>query len=73
MGLKGQQFSTAASIFYVGYLVAQAPWAYLIGRYPAGKVLGVSTVIWGVVSSSSGCSASIIEADTVLYSVLSPW
>jgi hypothetical protein len=23
MGLKGQQFSTAASIFYVGYLVAQ--------------------------------------------------
>jgi hypothetical protein len=37
MGLHGQQFSTAASIFYVGYLVAQAPWAYLIGRFPAGR------------------------------------
>jgi hypothetical protein len=24
MGLHGQQFATAASIFYVGYLVAQA-------------------------------------------------
>ncbi|GHJ84788.1 hypothetical protein NliqN6_1190 [Naganishia liquefaciens] len=48
MGLKGNQFSVAASIFYVGYLVAQAPWAYLIGRYPAGRVLGVSTFIWGL-------------------------
>jgi hypothetical protein len=68
MGLKGNQFSVAASIFYVGYLCgeywhmsllslrllifsapmkAQAPWAYLIGRYPAGRVLGVSTLIWG--------------------------
>lgn len=37
-----------ASIFYVGYLVAQAPWAYLIGRYPAGRVLGVSTFVWGL-------------------------
>ena len=25
-----------------------APWAYLIGRFPAGRVLGVSTIIWGV-------------------------
>ncbi|KAJ9124852.1 hypothetical protein QFC24_002781 [Naganishia onofrii] len=48
MGLKGNQFSVAASIFYVGYLCAQAPWAYMIGRFPAGRVLGVSTLIWGV-------------------------
>ncbi|KAJ9103387.1 hypothetical protein QFC19_004486 [Naganishia cerealis] len=48
MGLKGNQFSVAASIFYVGYLCAQAPWAYLIGRFPAGRVLGVSTFIWGI-------------------------
>ncbi|KAJ9114603.1 hypothetical protein QFC22_005476 [Naganishia vaughanmartiniae] len=48
MGLKGNQFSVAASIFYVGYLCAQAPWAYMIGRFPAGRVLGISTLIWGV-------------------------
>jgi hypothetical protein len=35
-------------MFYVGYLVAQAPMAYLIGRFPAGKVLGTTCVIWGV-------------------------
>ena len=48
MHLKGQEFSLAASIFYIGYMCAQMPSAYLIGRYPAGKVLGVFTVIWGV-------------------------
>lgn len=48
MGLKGNEFNVAASIFYVGYLCAQAPWAYLIGRFKAGHVLGVSTIIWGV-------------------------
>jgi hypothetical protein len=34
-------------MFYIGYMAAQAPWAYLIGRFPAGRVLGVSTLIWG--------------------------
>jgi MFS family permease len=65
MGLKGNQFSVAASISLVsmtskiperirkpnhtnGLQPAQAPWAYLIGRYPAGRVLGVSTLIWGL-------------------------
>lgn len=28
-------------------MVAQAPFAYLIGRFPAGKVLGISCVFWG--------------------------
>ena len=48
MHLKGQQFSMAASMFYIGYMVAQAPFAYLIGRFPAGKVLGISCVFWGM-------------------------
>lgn len=48
MHLKGQQFNMAASMFYIGYLVATPAFSYLIGRFPAGKVLGISTVIWGV-------------------------
>lgn len=31
--------------------IAQAPWAYMIGRFPAGRVLGVSTLIWGYVAT----------------------
>ncbi|KAI9631776.1 MFS general substrate transporter [Dioszegia hungarica] len=47
-GLVGDQFSLTASMFYIGYLVAQPIFSTLIGRYPAGKVLGCCTVLWGV-------------------------
>ncbi|GAA5835786.1 hypothetical protein JCM9279_004646 [Rhodotorula babjevae] len=57
MKLTGNQFSWAASIFYVGYLVAQEPAAYLIGRYKANHVLGITCVLWGVcVISMIGCT-----------------
>ncbi|GAA5978939.1 hypothetical protein JCM10908_002743 [Rhodotorula pacifica] len=56
MKLTGNQFSWAASIFYVGYLVAQEPAAFLIGRYKANHVLGITCVLWGVcVISMIGC------------------
>ncbi|ORY91573.1 major facilitator superfamily domain-containing protein [Leucosporidium creatinivorum] len=48
MGLSGQQFSWVASTFYFGYLVAQMPVSYLIGRFPAGKVMGITCILWGV-------------------------
>ncbi|CDZ97793.1 Permease of the major facilitator superfamily [Phaffia rhodozyma] len=47
MGLTGNQYSIAASIFYIGYMCAQAPFTYFIGRFPAGRVLGISCVLWG--------------------------
>ncbi|GAA5860353.1 hypothetical protein JCM3774_000389 [Rhodotorula dairenensis] len=54
--LTGNQFSWAASIFYVGYLIAQEPAAYLIGRFKANHVLGLTCVLWGVcVISMIGC------------------
>ncbi|GAA5952937.1 hypothetical protein JCM8115_002388 [Rhodotorula mucilaginosa] len=54
--LTGSQFSWAASIFYVGYLVAQEPAAYAIGRWKANHVLGITCVLWGVcVISMIGC------------------
>lgn len=56
MGLSGSQYSWTASIFYIGYLVAQVPANWLLGRYKAGKVLGISCVIWGgFVLAMLGC------------------
>lgn len=79
--LTGNQYSLAASMFYVGasfpaafpprlqraphgrpqycwtdtplpgdagYLVAQPFFSYMMGRWPAGRVLGISCVLWGV-------------------------
>ncbi|GAA5911062.1 uncharacterized protein JCM6883_004258 [Sporobolomyces salmoneus] len=56
MNLTGSQFSWAASIFYIGYLVAQQPSSYLLGRYKANQVLGGTCILWGVcVISMIGC------------------
>jgi len=48
MGMSGNQFSLGAAIFYIGYMVSQPGWSYLLGRWHAGRVLGGSAFIWGV-------------------------
>lgn len=56
MGLTSSQYSWTASIFYLGYLVAQEPAAYLIGRFKSNRVLGGTCVIWGgMVLAMLGC------------------
>ncbi|KAB5542548.1 MFS allantoate transporter-like protein [Coniochaeta sp. 2T2.1] len=46
--LHGQQYAWLSSIFYFGYLFAQYPAGYLMQRLPVAKVIGVSTLAWGV-------------------------
>lgn len=31
-----------------GYMVSQPAWSYLLGRFHAGRILGISAFIWGV-------------------------
>ncbi|KAL1981720.1 hypothetical protein VTN96DRAFT_2277 [Rasamsonia emersonii] len=45
--LTGQDYSWLGSIFYFGYLIAQYPAGYVLQRLPIGKVLGITTIIWG--------------------------
>lgn len=63
--LHGQDFSWLGSIFYfgehptctlrndadcvAGYLASQFPAGYVIQRLPLGKVIGVTTIIWGII------------------------
>ncbi len=42
MGMTGNDYSLGAAIFYIGYMVAQPGWSYLLGKWHAGRVLGVS-------------------------------
>ncbi|WVR07058.1 hypothetical protein IAU60_004097 [Kwoniella sp. DSM 27419] len=48
MHMSGNQYSLGAAIFYIGYMVAQPGWSYLLGRWHAGRVLGASAFIWGL-------------------------
>lgn len=39
LGLNGDEFSWANSIYYLGYLVASWPVAMLMVRFPVGKLI----------------------------------
>ncbi|KAK2782168.1 hypothetical protein FQN52_001006 [Onygenales sp. PD_12] len=45
--LEGSQYSWCSSIFYVGQLVSEYPFIYLMSRLPLMKFVGVTIVIWG--------------------------
>lgn len=47
--LKDNEYSWLGSIFYFGYLIAQYPAGYLLQRLPLGKVLGATTLTWGII------------------------
>jgi hypothetical protein len=49
LGLQGKRFSTASSIFYLGYLAGAPPMAFLAGRMRLNVFLGASIAAWGAV------------------------
>ncbi|KAL2863970.1 major facilitator superfamily domain-containing protein [Aspergillus lucknowensis] len=48
LGLQGQQFNYLSAMVYAGYFFGQYPCGWLIGRFPAQRVLGVSCLLWGL-------------------------
>ncbi|EJF56374.1 MFS general substrate transporter [Dichomitus squalens LYAD-421 SS1] len=55
--LTGDQYSWFASVFYIGYLVGNYPDGWLLQHYPSGKVLAITTFIWGtIVLTTAACT-----------------
>ncbi|KAH7024357.1 dipeptide transmembrane transporter [Microdochium trichocladiopsis] len=48
LGLVGQQYSWANSLFYFGYLAGEVPANFLMQKLPIGKFVAVNIFIWGV-------------------------
>ncbi|KAH8816645.1 major facilitator superfamily domain-containing protein [Xylogone sp. PMI_703] len=46
--LKGTQFNYLSAMVYAGYFFGQYPCGWLIGRFPAQRILAISCLIWGV-------------------------
>ncbi|KAF5009269.1 hypothetical protein FDECE_4481 [Fusarium decemcellulare] len=49
LNLTSTQYSWCSSIFYVGQLVAEYPFIYLMSRLHLTKFVGATVIIWGVV------------------------
>ncbi|KAL2831686.1 major facilitator superfamily domain-containing protein [Aspergillus cavernicola] len=47
--LQGDDYSWASSIYYFGYLAASYVTAVLLVRFPVGKVISTSIIVWGAV------------------------
>ncbi|KAL7411516.1 CNF01220-like protein [Mrakia frigida] len=46
--LVGQQYALLTTIFYVSYLVAEFPMAYIMQRMHLGKTLSICVTLWGM-------------------------
>ncbi|KAJ7728537.1 major facilitator superfamily domain-containing protein [Mycena metata] len=46
--LEGNQFNWLSGMVYFGYAVSQYPIQFLLGRYSAQKVIGITVFMWGL-------------------------
>lgn len=49
LDLAGKRYSTASSIFYLGYLAGAIPAAFLSQRWRLNWFLGGAIVVWGAI------------------------
>ncbi|KAJ5279274.1 hypothetical protein N7478_004646 [Penicillium angulare] len=47
--MTSSEYSWCTSIFYVGQLVSEWPFIYLMSRLPLTKFVGTTVIIWGVI------------------------
>ncbi|KAI9681266.1 MAG: hypothetical protein M1817_002548 [Caeruleum heppii] len=55
LNLVGNNFTNASTAFFIAFLVAELPNAFILQRVPAGKWLGANVVLWGI---ATACTAA---------------
>ncbi|KAL3458257.1 hypothetical protein BJX64DRAFT_302031 [Aspergillus heterothallicus] len=58
LGMTGQDYSWATSIFYFGYMAGEFPANYLLQKLPTGKFAAVNLLIWGALVMLSGATTN---------------
>ncbi|KAI3395994.1 hypothetical protein diail_565 [Diaporthe ilicicola] len=67
LNMTSQQYSWCSSIFYVGQLVAEPPFVYLMSRLHLTKFVGITVVIWGVICMCLAAPTSFAGFATVRF------
>ncbi|CAG7986298.1 unnamed protein product [Penicillium olsonii] len=49
LDMTSSQYSWSSSIFYVGQLVSEYPFIYLMSRLPLTKFVGATVIVWGII------------------------
>ncbi len=58
-GIDAEQFGQYAGMYYIGYAGMQIPAAWLMVRYPIGRVLGAAAMLCGLGAWLSGIGSNI--------------
>ncbi|ETN44523.1 uncharacterized protein HMPREF1541_10193 [Cyphellophora europaea CBS 101466] len=61
--LRGNDFTNAATAFFIAYLVTEVPTAYILNKVPPGKYLGINVVLWGI---ATACTAACHNYSSLL-------
>ncbi|KAK2864982.1 hypothetical protein FQN49_004032 [Arthroderma sp. PD_2] len=61
--LKGNNFSNAATAFFIAYLIAEVPTGYILNKISAPKWLALNVTLWGI---STACTAAARDYNTLL-------
>ncbi|KAH8898289.1 major facilitator superfamily transporter [Thozetella sp. PMI_491] len=65
--LTSSQYSWCSSIFYVGQLVSEFPFIYLMSRLHLTKFVGVTVVVWGIVCMCLAAPSNFAGFATVRF------
>ncbi|KAL9634909.1 MAG: hypothetical protein Q9204_002818 [Flavoplaca sp. TL-2023a] len=61
--LKGNEFTNAATWFFIAFLIAEVPNAIVLQRVPVAKWLGLNVILWGI---ATACTAAAKDYVTLL-------
>src|SRR5260370_26946756 len=54
LGLSDSVFGTASGIFFIGYFALQIPGALLVERWSARRLLAITLITWGALTTLTG-------------------
>ena len=63
LGMSDSVFGTASGIFFIGYFALQIPGALLVERWSARRLLGLTLITWGGLTTLTG----FVHTPTQLY------
>jgi ACS family tartrate transporter-like MFS transporter len=61
LGLTDSVFGTASGIFFLGYLGLQIPGALLVERWSARRLLALTLIAWGALTTLTACVRSPLQ------------
>ncbi len=61
LGLTDSVFGTASGIFFIGYFALQIPGALLVERWSAKRLLSLTLVTWGLLTTLTGFVRTPLE------------